>query len=69
MFRVGASDRAGNIPSHRWPRPGFIRPIWQRCFSPVEKRPGIAGQRKWWSRQRKFGPIDANKVFFSPEDT
>jgi len=64
-----ASRRVGDIPSSRRPRAGFIRPAWQRCPSLAEGRPGIAGQRRRRPRQRKFGPTDANKVLFSPEDT
>jgi len=68
MSGVDASDRARGIPSSRWPRPAFIRPS-RRRFSPWREDPGKSGLAGRWPRQREFGPTDAHKVLFSPEDT
>jgi len=68
MSRADASDRVRDIPSSRWPRPAFIRPGRQR-FSPSREDPGKPGLARRWPRQRDFGPTDAHKVLFSPENT
>ena len=47
MSCVGASDAPGTFRRVGDRDQAFIRPSWQRCFSLVEKRPGIAGQRNW----------------------